>query len=72
MNPKILNKALLFSVIAMAISARKRIWYYLQPWPSLGKILFAIGIGIFVTLALLHGVDLLPEFLSIFGIDMPR
>lgn len=69
MKPKRLILPLLGTFLAFMASQWPRIRYELRTVPSASKILLAIALGIFVTLALLHGLDLLPEFLSIFNIQ---
>jgi len=61
---------LLAALIGMAIGARAWIWDIIKPWPKAWKIVAAVLIGLFTTLLLVHGLDLLPEFLSIFNINI--
>ena len=60
--------AYLTTLLAFAISKRDWIWDIIKPWPRLWKIVVVVIAGIFVTAVLLHGLDILPEFLSIFNL----
>ena len=48
---KTVMKALLAMFISMAIAARSSIWYYLQPLPAWWKLLIALIVAAFVTVA---------------------
>ena len=62
--------AYLSTLVALAISQRDWIWDIIKPWPRLWKIVAAVSAGVFITLVLLHSLDLLHEFLSIFNINI--
>ena len=63
--------ALLASLAIMATSKIDFIRYELRTVASIGKILLAAFFSIFVTASLLHGLDLMDDFLSIFNIKFP-
>jgi|GEM_PF-3620382 len=71
MNPKKTLLALLAMLSAMIIGQRARITSEMKTLGVAAKFLVVFAFSLFATLALLHGLDLLPEFLSIWSIDIP-
>lgn len=69
-NQKKLTLAYLFTLLSLAASQRDWLRDIMKPWPSLWKIIMSVIAGVFVTAVLLHGLDLLPEFLAIFNIRL--
>lgn len=62
---------LLGVLLAFMASDRARINYEFKTVPKLLKTIMIIVFAVFVTLVLVHGLDLLPDFLSIFNIQFP-
>lgn len=71
MNRKSVMKALLAMLIPMAISARSQIWYWLEPLPAWWKLLIAIAVGAFVTIAFVFSCGMEGFLFKIFGIELP-
>jgi len=69
-KPKFTQLALLGTLLTLITSKWPRIRYELRYVPNIGKLILALLLGAFVTFALLHALDLLPEFLSIFNIQL--
>lgn len=70
MNHKKISLALIAILISQVISARDWILDTVKPWPKLWKIVLVLFSALFITLAIVNGLDLLPELLSIFNVDI--
>lgn len=71
MKPKTLSQLLSAALLAMMVGARARIAFEAKTAHGFGQVLAVVGISLVVVLVLIHALDLLPEFLSIFNIQFP-